>query len=352
MIDRRRRRHGDGRSSGRARSTRLPRLRDDRGGARDPPARPCGGDRRGRRPRRARGRARRSRTGRRHRAERADRRSAPAHSCAASRASPICPASRWSTTKRAASSPTIVGDYTAITMSLIDTWASTGTGAYSLSENGLYTVEAWRTFMRRLDQTASSRSRAGTTPRIPGETARMLALALDTPWQSGAQNARDAPHPAAEPPGRDPAVVAAARSRRRTSTRSSASRASAASAPDERRASCPISRCCASCCSQPSRDALREWSSTRSCSISRRPTIRARSSSTCCGPRTGSRRVTIDKLDLRFLGNLPATQSLLYAMLVSLLLTLAAGLADARALAPSCACCRAPTSPPRSATSR
>ena len=42
--------------------------------------------------------------------------------------------------------------YTAIVMSLIDTWASTGTGAYSLSENGLYTVEAWRTFMRRLTE--------------------------------------------------------------------------------------------------------------------------------------------------------------------------------------------------------
>jgi hypothetical protein len=34
-----------------------------------------------------------------------------------------------------------------IQMSLIDTWAATGAGAFTLSENGLYTVEAWRIFL-------------------------------------------------------------------------------------------------------------------------------------------------------------------------------------------------------------
>ncbi len=34
-----------------------------------------------------------------------------------------------------------------IQMSLIDTWAATGAGAFSLSENGLYTVEAWKIFL-------------------------------------------------------------------------------------------------------------------------------------------------------------------------------------------------------------
>ena len=33
-----------------------------------------------------------------------------------------------------------------IQMSLIDTWAATGAGAFTLTENGLYTVEAWRRF--------------------------------------------------------------------------------------------------------------------------------------------------------------------------------------------------------------
>src|SRR5947208_10920459 len=37
-----------------------------------------------------------------------------------------------------------------IQMSLIDTWAATGAGAFSLSENGLYTVDAWRIFLARL----------------------------------------------------------------------------------------------------------------------------------------------------------------------------------------------------------
>ena len=33
-----------------------------------------------------------------------------------------------------------------IQMSMIDTFAATGAGAFSLSENGLYTVEGWRDF--------------------------------------------------------------------------------------------------------------------------------------------------------------------------------------------------------------
>ena len=37
-----------------------------------------------------------------------------------------------------------------VQMSLIDTWAATGAGAFALSENGLYTVEAWNIFMNDL----------------------------------------------------------------------------------------------------------------------------------------------------------------------------------------------------------
>jgi spermidine synthase len=37
-----------------------------------------------------------------------------------------------------------------IQMSLIDTWAATGAGAFTLTENGLYTVEAWQLFLGRL----------------------------------------------------------------------------------------------------------------------------------------------------------------------------------------------------------
>src|SRR5258708_16139274 len=38
-----------------------------------------------------------------------------------------------------------------IQMSLIDTWAATGAGAFTLAENGLYTVEAWQRFLGRLN---------------------------------------------------------------------------------------------------------------------------------------------------------------------------------------------------------
>ena len=37
-----------------------------------------------------------------------------------------------------------------IQMSLVDTWAATGAGAFTLSENGLYTVDAWTIFLDRL----------------------------------------------------------------------------------------------------------------------------------------------------------------------------------------------------------
>ena len=38
-----------------------------------------------------------------------------------------------------------------IQMSMIDTWAATGAGAFTLSENGLYTLEGWRAFLDRLN---------------------------------------------------------------------------------------------------------------------------------------------------------------------------------------------------------
>jgi len=40
--------------------------------------------------------------------------------------------------------------FAVIQMSLVDTWAATQAGAFTLSENALYTVEAWTTFLRRL----------------------------------------------------------------------------------------------------------------------------------------------------------------------------------------------------------
>jgi len=45
------------------------------------------------------------------------------------------------------------GQYDVLQISLIDTWAATSAGAYALSENGLYTLEAFRLYLRRLSPT-------------------------------------------------------------------------------------------------------------------------------------------------------------------------------------------------------
>ena len=37
-----------------------------------------------------------------------------------------------------------------IQISMIDSWAATGAGAFVLTEHSLYTVEAWRLFLERL----------------------------------------------------------------------------------------------------------------------------------------------------------------------------------------------------------
>ncbi len=80
--------------------------------------------------------------------------------------------------------------YAVITMSLIDTWAATGAGAYALSENGLYTVEGWRIFLGRLEEHGIFTVSRWYKPDSPGETARMLALAMETLWSLGAPNPR------------------------------------------------------------------------------------------------------------------------------------------------------------------
>jgi hypothetical protein len=65
-----------------------------------------------------------------------------------------------------------------IQMSLIDTWAATGAGAFSLSENGLYTVEAWRVFLRRLTPKGVFTVSRWYWQTDPSETGRMLSLAV------------------------------------------------------------------------------------------------------------------------------------------------------------------------------
>ena len=78
-----------------------------------------------------------------------------------------------------------------IQMSLIDTWAATGVGAFSLSENGLYTVEAWRIFLSRLTPKGVFTVSRWYDPKQPSETGRMLSLAVAALFEIGVGNPRD-----------------------------------------------------------------------------------------------------------------------------------------------------------------
>ena len=75
--------------------------------------------------------------------------------------------------------------YTVIQMSLIDTWAATSAGAFSLSENGLYTVEAWRTFFDRLSDDGIFTASRHFLGDVPGETGRAVSLTVTMLLQAG-----------------------------------------------------------------------------------------------------------------------------------------------------------------------
>ena len=64
-----------------------------------------------------------------------------------------------------------------IQMSLIDTWAATAAGAYSLSENSLYTIEAWKVFLSRLKDDGLFTLSRWYNPSDLGETGRVVSLA-------------------------------------------------------------------------------------------------------------------------------------------------------------------------------
>ncbi len=77
-----------------------------------------------------------------------------------------------------------------IQMSLIDTWAATGAGAFTLSENGLYTTEAWQIFFRRLTPNGVFTVSRWYSPGDVNETGRMVSLAVAALMKSGAVNPR------------------------------------------------------------------------------------------------------------------------------------------------------------------
>jgi hypothetical protein len=63
-------------------------------------------------------------------------------------------------------------------MSLIDTWAATGAGAFTLSENALYTREGWQVFLRALTPTGVFSVSRWYDPAAASETTRLLSLGV------------------------------------------------------------------------------------------------------------------------------------------------------------------------------
>jgi hypothetical protein len=77
-----------------------------------------------------------------------------------------------------------------IQMSMIDTWAATSAGAFTLSENGLYTIEGWRAFTRRLTDRGVLTVSRWYNPGDVNESGRMIALAMGTLFDAGATDPR------------------------------------------------------------------------------------------------------------------------------------------------------------------
>jgi len=65
-------------------------------------------------------------------------------------------------------------------ISLIDTWAATSAGAFTLSKSALYTKEAWDLFLRKLNRGGFLSVSRWYFGSVPGETLRMLDLAYSS----------------------------------------------------------------------------------------------------------------------------------------------------------------------------
>ncbi len=72
-----------------------------------------------------------------------------------------------------------------IQMSMIDTWAATGAGAFTLTENGLYTEEAWEIFLGRLEERGVFTVSRWHAPGEINETGRMMSLAVAALFRRG-----------------------------------------------------------------------------------------------------------------------------------------------------------------------
>lgn len=72
-------------------------------------------------------------------------------------------------------------------MSLIDTWAATGAGAFTLSENGLYTLDGWRVFLGTLAPGGVFSVSRWFSSAESSETSRLLGLGVAALLERGVQ---------------------------------------------------------------------------------------------------------------------------------------------------------------------
>jgi hypothetical protein len=75
--------------------------------------------------------------------------------------------------------------YDIIQISLIDTWAASSAGAFVLTEHGLYTVEAWESFLAHLTPRGVLSVSRWYFPDNPYETYRLIALASEALRHTG-----------------------------------------------------------------------------------------------------------------------------------------------------------------------
>ena len=78
-----------------------------------------------------------------------------------------------------------------IEMSMVDTLAATGAGAFSLSENGLYTVEGWRIFLSALEPDGLFTVSRWHSPTAPIEIGRTTSLAMAALFSLGEKTPRN-----------------------------------------------------------------------------------------------------------------------------------------------------------------
>jgi hypothetical protein len=72
-----------------------------------------------------------------------------------------------------------------IQKSLIDTWAATGAGAFTLTENCLYTIEAWQRFLGRLNPGGLFTVSRWYAPGEVNQTGRLVSLGVATLLANG-----------------------------------------------------------------------------------------------------------------------------------------------------------------------